>query len=161
MNNYYTQHIINEAVDRVLLEFKKGSGLAKLARKYQDSEKKESGESTKDFIKRLIEKYQDETKQKKKYRKRKKAGGGSIMYDYDDFKSKHKNVSSADSNDLRNAIDQEKTDIAAVAREIFPDHTDEGAQSQLRKILNGERDMTEDVAAKLRKMIDSGQVAVK
>ena len=48
-----------------------------------------------------------------------------------------------------------------MAREVFPDHTDEGAQSQLRKILNGERPMTEPIAEKLRSLIAKGQVAVK
>ena len=44
---------------------------------------------------------------------------------------------------------------------VFPNHTEEGAQSQLRKILNRERPMTKDVASKLEKMISSGQLAVK
>ena len=67
----------------------------------------------------------------------------------------------ADYYKITDSIDQEKTDIAAVAREVFPDHTDEGAQSQLRKILNGERPMTEPIAEKLRSLIAKGQVAVK
>ena len=41
-----------------------------------------------------------------------------------------------------------KTNIAAIARELFPDHTEEGAQSQLRKILNGERPLTNKIASK-------------
>ena len=51
--------------------------------------------------------------------------------------------------------------ISKIAQEVFPDHTDEGAQSQLRKILNGERPMTEPIAEKLRALIAKGQVAVK
>ena len=44
--------------------------------------------------------------------------------------------------------------------DVFPDHTKNGAQSQLRKIMNGERPMTNDVANKLNKMISRGNVAV-
>ena len=93
--------------------------------------------------------------------RRKLVVGGSKMYDYDDYQEKHKKVNTADYNKIADSIDQEKTDIAAIARVVFPDHTDEGAQSQLRKVLNGERPMTEPVAEKLRELIAKGQVAVK
>ena len=43
---------------------------------------------------------------------------------------------------------------------VYPDHTKNGAQSQLRKVMNGERPMTDDVANKLNKMISRGNVAV-
>ena len=55
----------------------------------------------------------------------------------------------------------DKTNIASVARDLFPDHTEEGAQSQLRKILKGERPMTDRVASKLGKMVAGGKVAKK
>lgn len=161
MNNLYTEQIINETVDNVLLEFKKGSGLAKLVRKYQDKIAKGDGESIIDFLKKLYKQYREDTKDKRKFRKRKKKGGGTELYDKTEYDKTHKKTSVADAQELCAMIDQEKTDIAAVAREIFPHHTDEGAQSQLRKILNGERPMTEDVASKLRQMIDSGQICVK
>lgn len=96
-----------------------------------------------------------------KYRTRKKKGGGTERYSYDDYESKNIKSSVANAEQIRNRIDQEKTDIAAVAREVFPNHTDEGAQSQLRKILNGDRPMTKKVANKLSDMMSSGQIAVK
>jgi hypothetical protein len=162
MNKYYTQQLINEAVDNVLLEFKKGTSLAKLARKYKD-ERKQKGESTLAFVKRLIDRFHEEKAEKDRHRKRsrKKKGGGREYYDYDDYLSKETKASVADADDLINSIDQEKTDIAAVARDVFPHHTPEGAQSQLRKILNKERPMTQRVARKLREMLDSGQIATK
>lgn len=98
---------------------------------------------------------------KKNLKKKKGKQGSEEVYDYDEYEEAHKKVNDADEKVLVNMIDQEKTDIAAVARDIFPDHTDEGAQSQLRKILNGERKLTDDVAGKLRKMISSGKIAVK
>jgi hypothetical protein len=51
--------------------------------------------------------------------------------------------------------------MAAIARELFPDHTEEGAQSQFRKIVNGERPMTKRIASKIEKMIAAGEIAVK
>ena len=74
---------------------------------------------------------------------------------------KNKKISVGDASSIRNTVDTEKTNIAAVARELFPDHTEEGAQSQLRKILNGERPMTKKLASKIEKMISAGQIAVK
>ena len=84
-----------------------------------------------------------------------------MYYDYNDYERKHRKISKGDSDSIKNTVDMENTDIAAVARSVFPDHTEEGAQSQLRKILTGERPMTKDVASKLEKMISRGQIAVK
>lgn len=97
--------------------------------------------------------------QKKKLRKMK--NGGKEYYDYDDYELKNKKISNGDASSVRSSIDDEKTNIAAVARDLFPDHTEEGAQSQLRKIINGERPMTKKIASKIEKMISAGQIAVK
>lgn len=160
IHDYYTQQLIKETVDNVLLEFKKSSSLAKLARKYKD-EHKHKGESTIEFVKRLIQKFHAENKGKTRRRSRKKKGGGREYYDYDEYLHKETSASAADADELIAIIDQEKTDIAAVARDVLPHHTPEGAQSQLRKILNKERPMSERVARKLREMLDSGQIARK
>jgi hypothetical protein len=92
---------------------------------------------------------------------RRKAGGGKEYYNYDDYERKNRKVSKGDANSIRTTIDTEKTNMAAVARELFPDHTEEGAQSQFRKIINGERPMTKNIASKVEKMISLGQIAVK
>lgn len=97
----------------------------------------------------------------KKKKIRKLAGGGEEVYDYDDYEKKNKKISTGDANSIRQTIDTEKTNMAAVARELFPDHTEEGAQSQFRKIINGERPMTKNIASKVEKMISGGQIAVK
>ena len=114
----------------------------------------------------LVQKYfghkkKKNDKPKKKMKIRKMAGGGEKMYDYDEYERKNRKISNGDANSIRRTIDTEKTNIAAVARELFPDHTDEGAQSQFRKIINGERPMTKNIASKVEKMISSGQIAVK
>jgi hypothetical protein len=95
-----------------------------------------------------------------RYRTRKKKGGGTERYSYNDYESKNVKSSAANAEQIRSRIDPENTDIAAVARKVFPHHTDEGAQSQLRKILNGERPMSQRVARILSDMISSGQIAV-
>lgn len=97
----------------------------------------------------------------KKYRKKKRAHGASIEYDYEYYKEINRELAKGDYDAIVDRIDQDRTNIADVAREIFPDHTDEGAQSQLRKILNHERPMTTPIARKLVNMIASGKVAVK
>jgi hypothetical protein len=96
----------------------------------------------------------------KKYRKKKRAHGASIEYDYEYYKEINRELAKGDYDAIVDRIDQDRTNIADVAREIFPDHTDEGAQSQLRKILNHERPMTTPIARKLVNMIASGKVAV-
>ena len=91
---------------------------------------------------------------------RKKIGGGTEKISKAEYDRKNVKSSAANAEQIRNRIDQENTDIAAVARKVFPKHTDEGAQSQLRKILNGDRPMTKRVANILSDMISSGQIAV-
>lgn len=49
-----------------------------------------------------------------------------------------KNVSGSDEDRLRNLLNTGLINISALAQEIYPDHTEEGAQSQLRKKIKGE-----------------------
>ena len=49
-----------------------------------------------------------------------------------------KNLSAGDENQIRNTIENDDViNIAAMARKLYPDHTPEGAQSQLRKKIKG------------------------
>lgn len=98
---------------------------------------------------------------KKKMKLRKTKNGGKEYYDYDDYEKKNVKISTGDADSIRNTIDTENTNMAAVARTLFPDHTDEGAQSQFRKIVNGERPMTKKIASKIEKLISRGKIAVK
>lgn len=100
-------------------------------------------------------------KQRPNIKKRKTVGGGEEDYDYDEYMKHHKKTTKADSDAIIDMIDMDNTDIAAVARDVFSDHTDEGAQSHLRKVLERERPMSDDVARKLQRMISDGSVAVK
>lgn len=93
--------------------------------------------------------------------RKKKVVGGTQEYDYNEYERKNTKLSKSDFDKVAKSIDQDLTDIAAVARKVYPDHTDEGGQSQLRKVLNGDRPMTRPVAKKLKTMISRGQIAVK
>ena len=158
MYNSKIDRIINEEVSNVITEGVMddiGKLIAKTLAKIGKKKKKRNKKKDKEAEKKR------KKKEDKPDMRRKLVVGGSKMYDYDDYQEKHKKVNTADYNKIADSIDQEKTDIAAIAREVFPDHTDEGAQSQLRKVLNGERPMTEPVAEKLRELIAKGQVAVK
>ena len=63
---------------------------------------------------------------------------------HDEMEIKVKNrdgekVSKSDEDRLRSLLKTNLFNIAAVAKRIYPDHTDEGAQSQLRKKIMGEK----------------------
>ena len=146
MNNERINEIINESINKVLNE-------------NFPMEAHHNNGDVAHLIDGYFHKHKKKDPQKRKLRKKK--GGGKEYYDYDDYEIKNKKISQGDASSVRGSVDTEKTNIAAVARELFPDHTEEGAQSQLRKILNGDRPMTKNIASKIEKMISRGQIAVK
>ena len=164
-------NIISEEINKAFITEGKLDFIADLLKDFvhkTKSHKKHDHEDKKDKHKSK-EEIRKDRKRKKKAEKdkrgrkklRKLVNGGSRYYDYNDYERKHKKLSKGDTESITDTIDQNNTDIAAVAREVFPDHTKTGAQSQLRKILNHERPMTKDVASKLDGMISKGKVAVK
>ena len=51
-----------------------------------------------------------------------------------------RNLSTGDETQLRSTIEHDDViNIAALARKLYPEHTPEGAQSQLRKKIKGEK----------------------
>lgn len=89
----------------------------------------------------------------------KNAGRGRReTYDYAEYEQNHREVDASLAQTIINRINTELLNVAAVARLVFPDHTDEGAQSHLRKILKGEKKMTQDVADTLLHLIDTGMI---
>jgi hypothetical protein len=144
--------IISESIDKVLNE------------DFFGEKKKEhhSDSGVGDLINNYFHKHKKKNKDNEPKRKvRKKKGGGKEYYDYADYELKNKKISQGDASSVSSSIDTEKTNIAAVARDLFPDHTEEGAQSQLRKIINGDRPMSKKLASRIEKMISAGQIAVK
>ena len=148
IDNFVNESIISEGtlddIKNLLKAFKGKSNLS------QDDLRKERK------LKKKAEKAKKGTK-----KLRRTTGGGKVYYDYNDYERKHRKLAKGDTDSITDTVDQENTDIAAVARSIFPDHTEEGAQSQFRKILNHERPMTKDVASKIERMISRGRIAVK
>jgi hypothetical protein len=57
------------------------------------------------------------------------------------------NLNSQDAEDLIDILDSDYVDLAAVAHDVYPDHTPEGAQSQLRKKVKG---LTNDNGSKYK-----------
>jgi len=159
-------NIINEEINKAIITEGVLDSIRNLFRKFSHKPHKKDDDEKEIKSKEEIRK---ERKRKKKAEKDKKGRkklrklvkGGSKYYDYDDYERKHRKLSKGDTDSVTDTVDQDNTDIAAVADDIFPDHTKEGAQSQLRKILNHERPMTKDVASKLEKMISRGKIAVK
>ena len=143
--------IINEEINKVISE------------NFMDEKKKSSSSNSEiaDLIAQYLKKHGKKKAEAPKKKVRKKANGGREYYDYDDYQKKNVKVSFGDANSIRNNIDTERTNMAAVARDMFPDHTEEGAQSQFRKIVNGERPMTKKIASKIEKYISRGKIAVK
>lgn len=137
------------------------------------NESKETDEAVLKLIKAFLDKDKNKKKRQKDKKKKKsskdkkdnmrtkKIVGGTTKYDYDEYSRKNKKISKGEARSICASIDTELTNVAAVARVLFPDHTDEGAQSQFRKIINGERPLTKRIAIKLQKMISRGQVATK
>ena len=77
------------------------------------------------------------------------------------------NVSRSDEEILRRLFATDYLNEAAIAREIYPDHTPEGAQSQLRKKLVGETNdngteyhLREREAAAIRQIINKIKSAI-
>lgn len=57
------------------------------------------------------------------------------------------NINKQDAADISDIIDSDIVNTAAVAQKVYPDHTPEGAQSQLRKKIKG---LTNDNGSKYR-----------
>lgn len=153
-------NIINEQIVNFINESSEKKDIAKLFKKYFSKKSPKKARSQKEKEKEK-ERKRESKKNKKDIRKRKLVGGGEADYDYDYYKEKNRKVSTADANNIIDTIDQDLTNISAVGQKVFPGHTEEGAQSQLRKVLNGERPLTKPVANKLSKLMANGKIAVK
>ena len=57
------------------------------------------------------------------------------------------NLNNQDAEDLNTILDSDYINLAAVAKDVYPDHTSQGAQSQLRKKVKG---LTNDNGSKYK-----------
>ena len=88
----------------------------------------------------LIVEYNSKKDKEKKIRKKAIKGKGGIRKDYDDDYEKkyNQNVDDQEQSSVMDALDNGFVNVKKVAEKLYPDHTPEGAQSQLRKKLKGE-----------------------
>lgn len=87
-------------------------------------------------------------KPKDKKRKGKKLKNGRRgAYDVKYERETNPNLTNQDNADLADMIDSDLINTAAVAKKVYPDHTPQGAQSQLRKKVKG---LTNDTGSKYR-----------
>lgn len=83
---------------------------------------------------------EDEGKKKKIRKKARKAKGGLRKdFDVDDDKMYNQNVDDQEQSSVMDALDSGFVNVKKVAEKLYPDHTPEGAQSQLRKKLKREK----------------------
>ena len=170
MTNRRFNEIFYEELDRFLIEKKNNlsngtlediikklsdelSNASKSLRKNKNKSKSDDNDDEDDD--------EDDDNKKGKYKSKKISGDKRELYDYDEYKKTHKSTALADADEIRAKVDLERNNIKDLGQELLPDHTPNGAQSQLRKMFTGEREMTDDIAAKLEKGIDSGRIATK
>jgi len=130
--------IIKEEIDKFLNE----DFMDERKKKNSKNKLKTNGDHTKKFLHKM-------------------KNGREELIDFQKYRKNNRIISDSDADVIRSRVDTEKTNMAAIARILFPYHTDEGAQSQFRKIINGERKMTYRVAIMIEKLIASGKIAVK
>ena len=94
--------------------------------------------------KRKKKKKKHDSKQKSKHKKKglrrnaiKLKGGRRKDYDAEYDTHTNPNLTKQDNNDISALLNNNYINLAAVARDVYPNHTDEGAQSQLRKKVKG------------------------
>lgn len=94
----------------------------------------------KEDFKKDDEKSDNKKKKKRKFRKNAIKMKGSLRKDFDseDDNIYNKNISDREEDSIVGALNPDFVNISAVAQKLYPDHTPEGAQSQLRKKLKGE-----------------------
>ena len=83
----------------------------------------------------------DKPKKKKKFRKNaiKSKGGMRKDFDTEEDETYNKNVDDQEQSSVENILSNGFVNIKKVAEKLYPDHTPEGAQSQLHKKLRGDK----------------------
>lgn len=77
----------------------------------------------------------------KKFRKKaiKKKGGERADFDVEDDETYNQNVDDQEQSSVKDVLTNGFINIKKVAEKLYPDHTPEGAQSQLNKKLRGDK----------------------
>ena len=142
MNNI--DRIITEAIndfleENILDESKKNSGKHSMDDAIKDvlTHKKhlKGGKAKKKKLKDIV-------KKGKKLR-----NGRRTDFDAKKERETNPNLTNQDAEDINNILDSDYINVAALAQDVYPDHTPEGAQSQLRKKIKG---LTNDTGSKYK-----------
>lgn len=106
------------------------------------SDKKEKKDDDKNDAKDDEEKKdENKPKKKKKFRKNAIKGKGGMRKDFDteEDETYNKNVDDQEQSSVQDVLSNGFINIKKVAEKLYPDHTPEGAQSQLNKKLRGDK----------------------
>jgi hypothetical protein len=143
--------IINEEIDRFINE----EILSERKKKFKPyGEKSGLNQAIGDILngKKEVDKGKAKYKTLKKHKKEKKSkdeprdvgkkakklkNGRRGEFNFKQDRATNPNLNNQDAEDLNSLIDSDYINTAAVAHELYPDHTPEGAQSQLRKKVKG------------------------
>lgn len=123
--------IINETVDaylrrNLLFEAKDDDKKSDKDEKEEEEDKKENENS-------------DKPKKKKKFKKNAIKGKGGLRKDFDveDDETHNQTVDDQEQSSISDLLSNGFVNVKKVAEKLYPDHTPEGAQSQLSKKLRG------------------------
>ena len=123
--------IINETVDtylrrNLLFEAKDDDKKSDKDEKEEEEDKKENENS-------------DKLKKKKKFKKNAIKGKGGLRKDFDveDDETHNQTVDDQEQSSISDLLSNGFVNVKKVAEKLYPDHTPEGAQSQLSKKLRG------------------------
>ena len=127
--NNYVDNIIDECIISEISENEKREkkAIKRLKKDFSDAENK-GKKSSKEKVKKAKDIYKNAKKLK-----------GGLRTDFDAKKERatNPNLNNQDAEDLNDILDSDLIDVAALAKRVYPGHTPQGAQSQLRKKIKG------------------------
>lgn len=128
INAYLRRNIVSEAS---FFEDKKSDKDEEKDDKYKDKEEDKKNNKKDDKPK----------KKKKKFKKNAIKGKGGLRKDFDieDDETYNQNVDDQEQSAVKDVLTNGFINIKKVAEKLYPDHTPEGAQSQLNKKLRGDK----------------------
>jgi len=134
-------NIINEVVQSYLNNNLVSESFFDEAKKKKNKDDdSDKSDKSKDEDKKDDKKSETHKKKKKKFKKNAIKGKGGLRKDFDieDDEMYNKNVDDQEQSSITDILNNDFINVGAVAQKLYPDHTKEGAQSQLRKKLEGE-----------------------
>lgn len=139
--NDFVDHMVDEnatgKMDRIISE----CIISEISKKEKKEKKnikrlkrdvKDASTRGKKSAKEKVKKIKDIVKKGKKLRR-----GLRTDFNVKQDRETNPNLNNQDAEDLNDVLDSDLIDVAALAKRVYPDHTPQGAQSQLRKKIKG------------------------